>query len=248
MNIDKLIQGLLASVDYQARRVSIQQYNLVIKSFLPNVSTCSTCSSVAMKNHNDFQVYLWNEIEKVDKRYIPTLDELKSLKYNTLFYRSMIIKNSFDMLSNLTVSMDNDIKMLRKSPVNSDKNQQMIDDLLYDVDVIRKYIKIRYNYSEFLKELADKIQQEEEQLINAKLIEEAKLNEESKLIEETKEIDIPKIETRGGSGKKIEGKEVYLMNVEGKSVSQIADELGVNKSTVSKAISKYKKDNNLNDK
>lgn len=240
MNIDKLIQGLLASVDYQARRVNIQQYNLVIKSFLPNVSTCSTCSSVAAKNHNDFQVYLWNEIEKVDKRYIPTLDELKSLKYNTPFYRSMIVKNSFDMLSNLTVSMDNDVKMLRKSPVNSNKNQQMIDDLLHDVDVIRKYIKVRYNYSEFLKELADKIQQEEEQLIKSKLIEEAKLNEE------VKEVETSKIETRGGSGKKIDGKEVYLMNIEGKSVSQIADELGVNKSTVSKAISKYKKDNNLN--
>lgn len=243
MNIDKLIQGVFAAIDYQARRIGISQYNLIIKSFLPNVYTCTTCGSVAAKNHNDFQVYLWNEIQKVDERYIPTLDELKSLKYNTSFYRSMIIKNSFDMLSNLTVSIDNDIKMLRKSPVN---NNDKINDLLHDVDVIRKYIKIRFNYKDFLKELTDKIELEKQ------LVEQAKKQIENNIvINQTKLIELDetiKKETRGGSGKKIEGEVVYKMSLEGKTLQNIADELDVNKSTVSKAISKYKKDNNLNDK
>lgn len=231
MNIDKLIQGVFAAIDYQARRIGISQYNLIIKSFLPNVYTCTTCGSVAAKNHNDFQVYLWNEIQKVDGRYIPTLNELKSLKYNTSFYRSMIIKNSFDMLSNLTVSIDNDIKMLRKSPVN---NNDKINDLLHDVDVIRKYIKIRFNYKDFLKELTDKIELEKQ------LVEQEELLKQQVEINET-----IKKETRGGSGKKIEGEVVYKMSLEGKTLQNIADELDVNKSTVSKAISKYKKDNNI---
>jgi DNA-binding NarL/FixJ family response regulator len=139
--------------------------------------------------------------------------------------------------------MDNDIKMLRKSP-NVSKNEEMINDLLHDVDVIRKYIKVRFNYRDFLKKLSD--EKEVQITITFSDIVNETLNEKSnEKLTNVEEDKVEQRETRGGSGKKIEGVDVYNMKSEGLTLQQIADKLDVNKSTVSKALSKYKKDNNI---
>jgi len=242
--LDFLIYVIRCINDFELRRsnMPLVEYNKVIKQVNSNTYICTSCSSVIRQNHNNLQTFIWNKMFELYPEYVPEIGELKSLKYNTDFYKSIIRKNNYDGLVNLTVSIDLEIQTLRKSPTShSDKNKEMIECLLNDVTVIRQFAKFRlFNYNEFIVTVDELKRTRINSLTLSDEVDSLVSNKKDSALE----TNLEGMKKSGGHNKIDIDIELAVTLTETMTMKEVADKMGVSLSTLKNKIKIYKENNN----
>lgn len=230
--LNELLYGLKASIIYEKRLpMTLEHYASVVNQInkSANWNPCSTCSSAVRAVHNQFQIYIWNEIKRINPNLLIEIGQLSSVKFNTYFYRELFKVNALEYCKNCQDDCDIQAANLLKS--NNPVNLAMRVNYLDDYKVIQDYIKKRLNYfNEYLPNYLDSLKNNTlTETVQIELIDSDVDNVTNKKKED-------KVENRGKGMLKVTKEQVLELLEEGLTNQEVADKLNVSLKTVSRKL------------